>query len=106
MTLDRDLPLLETLLQGGRPYGCSSSIQLPRTSVMWIPTSQEVRPFLNKLKVFAKEMDITVMMIMHLSKNPTFRHSPCWWCRNVDRGAAGCVVLRLEARIKKKVCGL
>ena len=31
---------------------------------------KEVRPFLNKLKAFAKEMNVTVLLIMHLSKNP------------------------------------
>jgi hypothetical protein len=31
---------------------------------------KEVRPFLNKLKKFAEEMDISLLLIMHLSKNP------------------------------------
>jgi hypothetical protein len=31
---------------------------------------KEVRPFLNKLKRFAEEMGISLLLIMHLSKNP------------------------------------
>lgn len=31
---------------------------------------KEVRPFLNKLKKFAEEMGISLLLIMHLSKNP------------------------------------
>jgi AAA domain len=31
---------------------------------------KEVRPFLNKLVVFATEMNISLLLIMHLSKNP------------------------------------
>jgi hypothetical protein len=31
---------------------------------------KEVRPFLNKLKKFAEEMEVGVLLIMHLSKNP------------------------------------
>jgi putative DNA primase/helicase len=31
---------------------------------------KEVRPFLNKLKKFAEEMNISLLLIMHLSKNP------------------------------------
>jgi putative DNA primase/helicase len=31
---------------------------------------KEVRPFLNKLKKFAEEMGVSLLLIMHLSKNP------------------------------------
>lgn len=31
---------------------------------------KEVRPFIDKLKKFAKEMNVTVLLIMHFSKNP------------------------------------
>lgn len=31
---------------------------------------KEVRPFLNKLKQFAEEMHVSLLLIMHLSKNP------------------------------------
>jgi putative DNA primase/helicase len=71
IALDKDLPLLKTYLRE-RP-----SVRLlvvdPVTSYIGEvdPNKpKEVRPFLNKLKAFAKEMDITVLLIMHLSKNP------------------------------------
>jgi hypothetical protein len=31
---------------------------------------KEVRPFLNRLKKFAEEMEVSLLLIMHLSKNP------------------------------------
>jgi hypothetical protein len=71
IALDRDLPLLKTYLQA-RPAVRLLVIDPVTSYIGEVDPNKpkEVRPFLNKLKTFAKEMDITVMLIMHLSKNP------------------------------------
>jgi putative DNA primase/helicase len=69
--LEKDLGLLKTFLQE------NPDIKLividPVTSYIGNvdPNKpKEVRPFLNKLVAFATEMNISLLLIMHLSKNP------------------------------------
>lgn len=69
--LDSDLQLLKALLQ--KNPAVKLVVVDPVTSYIGDvdPNKpKEVRPFLNKLKAFAKELNVTVLIIMHLSKNP------------------------------------
>jgi putative DNA primase/helicase len=69
--LDSDLQLLKALLR--KNPAVKLVVVDPVTSYIGDvdPNKpKEVRPFLNKLKAFAKELNVTVLIIMHLSKNP------------------------------------
>lgn len=69
--LDSDLGMLKVLLQ--KNPAVKLIVVDPVTSYIGNvdPNKpKEVRPFLNKLKAFAKEMNVTLLLIMHLSKNP------------------------------------
>jgi hypothetical protein len=69
--LDSDLEMLKVLLQ--KNPAVKLVVVDPVTSYIGDvdPNKpKEVRPFLNKLKAFAKELNVTVLIIMHLSKNP------------------------------------
>jgi hypothetical protein len=71
ITLDSDLELLKTFL-GEHPQ-IKLIVMDPVTSYIGEvdPNKpKEVRPFLNKLKRFAEEMEVSLLLIMHLSKNP------------------------------------
>jgi putative DNA primase/helicase len=71
IALDRDEQLLKDMLTA-RPNVKLIVIDPVTSYIGDVDPNKpkEVRPFLNKLKAFAKEMDISILIIMHLSKNP------------------------------------